>query len=374
MNECFNDTMTGNNFSSNSPSKFSAVPGYDLCTGLGSPSGSTLINALAFPQFNYPRSVAVDGSGNLYIADTQSNTIRKITPTGMVTILAGCPQVSGTSNGTESAALFNTPEGVAVDAVGNVYVADGGNHTIRKVTQAGVVTTFAGKPGVTGGTDGTGSAARFNSPNGIAVDANGNVYIGDTGNHTIRKITQAGVVTTIAGKAGVSGTADGTGSAARFNLPRGVTVDSNGNIYVANCGNNDIRKITPSGVVTTFAGIAGAGWGSVDGTGSAAKFFSPWGITVDANSNVYVADSGNSTIRKITPSQVVTTFAGSAGVNGTADGIGSAALFNGAMGVAIDAAGNIYVADTYNYTIRKITSQGVVTTLAGTPGVWGYSN
>ena len=216
---------------------------------------------------------------------------------------------------------------MAVDAAGNVYVADTGNDTIRKITPAGVVTTLAGTAGQAGSADGTGTAARFNEPDGVAVDAAGNVYVADTNNDTIRKITPAGVVTTLAGTAGQAGSADGTGAAAQFNAPEGVAVDGAGNVYVADTGNDTIRKITPAGVVTTLAGTAGQ-VGSADGTGSAARFNDPDGVAVDGAGNVYVADTINDTIREITPAGVVTTLAGSPGQYGSADGTGAAAQFD----------------------------------------------
>jgi len=230
-------------------------------------------------------------------------------------------------------------------------------------------TTFAGLP--PGSADGTGSAARFNSPAGVARDSAGNTYVADTANSTIRKITPAGVVTTFAGLAGSTGSANGTGSAARFNGPAAVAIDSVGNIFVADTNNHTIRKITPARVVSTFAGLAGSP-GSTNGTGSSARFSFPSALAVDTANNIYAADTGNSTIRKITPARVVSTFAGLAGSPGSTDGTGSAARFRFPAGVAVDRAGtgNIYVADTSNFTIRKITPAGVVTTLAGSPGVY----
>jgi len=183
--------------------------------------------------------------------------------------------------------------------------------------------------------DGTGSAAQFNSPGGVAVDGTGSVYVADTNNHTIRKITPDGVVTTLAGLAGVQGSADGTGSAAQFNSPGGVALDDAENVYVADTGNDTIRKITPAGMVTTLAGIPGSA-GSADGTGSAAQFNSPGGVAVDDAGNVYVADKSNDTIRKITPAGMVTTLVGTAGSSGSADGSGGAAQFNRPMGLAVD--------------------------------------
>ena len=303
-------------------------------------------------RFEYPWGVAVDSAGNVYVADSQNFTIRKVTPAGVVTTLAGLAGSFGSADGTGSAARFYYPTGVAVDSAGNVYVADFANDTIRKVTPAGVVTTLAGLAGSTGSTDGTGSAARFLGPRSVAVDSAGNVYVADEGNSTIRKVTPAGVVTTLAGLAGSPGSADGTGSAARFNQPPGVAVDSAGNVYVADVYNSTIRKVTPAGVVTTLAGLVGSP-GSADGTGSTARFKDPNGVAADSAGNVYVADEANETIRKVTPAGVVTTLGGLVGSSGSADGTGSAARFNLPYGVAVDSAGNLYVADYNNYTIRK---------------------
>jgi sugar lactone lactonase YvrE len=330
-------------------------------------------------RFNYPRGVAVDSAGNLYVGDRDNDTIRKVTPDGtnwVVTTLAGLAGNGGSADGTNSTARFANPAGMAVDSAGNLYVADHGNSTIRKVTPDGtnwVVTTLAGLAGVTGSQNGTGSAARFNYPSSVAVDNAGNVYVADYANATIRKVTSAGVVTTLAGLAGNTGTNDGTGSAARFYWPQGVAVDSNGKVYVADTFNNTIREVTSAGVVTTLAGVAGCP-GSADGTGSAARFNLPDGVAVDTNGNLYVADELNSTLRKVTPSGVVTTLAGLAGVTGSQNGTGSNARFNEPAGVAVDNAGNVYVADCNNSTIRKVTSAGVVTTLAGLAGVTGSQN
>jgi len=230
-----------------------------------------------------------------------------ITPAGVVTTLAGLPGTGGSADGTGTAARFSGPFAVAVDAAGTVYVADTFNHTIRRITPAGVVTTLAGLAGSAGAVDGTGSAARFATPHAIAVDAAGNVYVAEL-SHTIRKITPAGVVSTLAGLASTVGSADGTGSAARFQDPRGVAVDAAGNVYVSDTANRTVRRITPAGDVTTLAGLAGA-TGNVDGTGSAARFASPRGASVDAAGDLYVADTNNGSIRKITPAGVVTTFA-----------------------------------------------------------------
>ena len=286
-------------------------------------------------RFDHPNGVAVDSAGNVYVADSGNSTIRKITPAGAVTTLAGSAGQRGSADGIGSAAQFKDPAGVAVDSAGNVYVADSSNDTIRKITPAGVVTTLAGSPWQDYYADGTGSAAGFIHPNGVAVDSTGNVYVTDQANHTIRKITPAGEVTTLAGSDRQEGYADGTGSVARFNLPSGVAVDSAGNVYVADRGNRTIRKITPAGAVTTLAGTAGQA-GSDDGIRSAARFFGPTGVAADSAGNVYVADTDNDTIRKITPAGAVTTLAGTARVAlpFAQDGTGSAARLRGPFGVA----------------------------------------
>jgi sugar lactone lactonase YvrE len=339
--------------------------------------------------FNQPNGVAVDSAGNVYVADTGSFTIRKVALGGVVTTLAGLAGSQGSADGTGSAAQFNGPHGVAVESAGDLYVADTGNNTIRQVAPGGVVTTLAGNAALVdqwgtqigGHADGTGSAAQFNGPHGVAVDSAGNLYVADTGNNTIRQVTPGGVVTTLAGNAAlvdqggtqIGGYADGTGSAALFCGPEGVAVDSAGNVYVADTRNNTIRKVTPGGVVTTLAGLAGSP-GSADGMGSAARFYNPSGVAVDGTGNVYVADFYNCTIRKVTADGVVTTLAGLAGSSGSADGTASAALFCGPEGVAVDSAGNVYVADTWNRSIRKVTPGGVVTTLAGLAGTYGSAD
>lgn len=324
-------------------------------------------------KFGEPFGIAADTSGNVYVADTLNNTIRKITPAGVVSTLAGNGK-QGSSDGTGTAAQFNEPRGVAVDSAGNVYVADYQNSLIRKITAAGVVTTLAGAARQEGSTDGTGTAARFKAPNGIAVDSSGNVYVTDSGNRTVRKITSAGVVTTFAGSATGAGSAtDGTGTAARFGDPRQLSVDSAGNLYVADYTAHTIRKITPAGVVTTVAGTSGS-TGSTDGTGTAALFYYPSGTAVDSSGNVYVADTSNHAIRKISAAGAVSLFAGKPGRTSSVDGTSSNARFQDPYAVAVDGAGNVYVADATDHSVRKITAAGVTTTLAGLPGTYGYSD
>jgi sugar lactone lactonase YvrE len=288
-------------------------------------------------------------------------------PVSSLALFAGDMGGSGNADGVRAAPSFNFPQGVATDSAGNVYVADSNNNTIRKITPAGVVSTLAGTAGLTGSTDATGAAARFNFPFGVAADSAGNVYVADSRNNIIRKITPAGVVSTLAGTAGLTGSTDATGAAARFTHPVGVATDSAGNVYVADTNNSTIRKITPAGVVTTLAGTAGV-FGSTDATGAAASFNSPRGVATDSAGNVYVADTSNNTIRKITPASVVSTLAGTALLAGSTDATGAAASFNVPIGVATDSAGNVYVADSNNDTIRKITPAGAVSTVVGVAG------
>ncbi len=339
-----------------------------VTTLAGSPTGAGSDDAAGSrARFNTPFGIARDSAGNSYVADTMNHTLRKVTPSGLVSTIAGAAGQPGSADATGSAARFNRPYAVAADTAGNLYVADAFNHTIRKVTSAGDVTTLAGSAGQSGSADGTNSFARFSSPTGVTTDQAGNVYVADSANHTLRKITSTGVVTTLAGNPGQSGSNDGTNSTARFSSPFGVATDNSGNIFVTENASHTVRKVTSAGVVTTLAGSAGQ-FGSNDGTNSTARFFAPAGIATDANGNLYIADLGNSTIRKITSTGGVTTLAGSAGLSGNTDGNGSAARFFIPAGVAADSGGNLIVADALNHTVRAVTTAGEVTTLAGGPG------
>lgn len=326
-----------------------------------------------FALFNMPYGVAVDASGNVYVADTVNQLIRRITAGGVVTTLAGGWGKTGSDDGLGGEARFSSPSGIATDRSGNVYVADTANHAIRKISPSGLTTTLAGSAAEAGSSDGVGSAARFDEPHGVAVDASGNVYVADY-NHTIRKISPEGVVTTLAGLAGTSGSSDGIGVVARFRNPSGVAVDGAGNVYVADTFNETIRKIDSGGLVSTLAGLAGSDSGSVDGVREQARFSIPAAIAADAAGNVYVADTFNSTIRAIDRDGKVRTLAGQAAAAGISDGIGSAARFQKPYAVALDAAENVYIADTFNHAIRKITIDGLVTTLAGQAGFSGSND
>lgn len=326
--------------------------------GGGGSGGDTTGSGGSGASFDAPTGVAVDAAGNIYVADYGNNAIRVIGTNGMVSTLAGNGN-QGSINGPGNLATFNGPTGVAVDAAGNIYVADENNNQIRKITAQGIVSTLAGSDS-TGTQDGLGAAAYFFAPYGVATDAQGTVYVADAGNNLIRMITPAGQTSTIAGN-GTAGTQNGDALSATFNNPTGVAVDAAGNLYVADMLSNQVRKIN-GGQVSTLAGSDTSA--SVNGTGTSAEFYFPNSVAVDASGNVYVTEYVTNLIRKITPDGTTTTLAGS-GMAGQADSTGTAASFNGPSGIAVDATGNVYVADTFNNVIRKITPAGVVSTVAG---------
>ena len=287
-------------------------------------------------NFNSPGGLAVDASGNLYVADSYNNRIRKITHItalgGDVTTLAGAG-TAGFQDGGAANALFNRPAGVAIDETGAIYVADFSNNRIR-VISAGVVSTMAGN----------GSTLQFYYPSGVATNNHNLVYVADLNNHRIQGIINFSLFT-FAGSS-VAGYVDATGPAARFNQPAGVALAPDGTLYVGDAGNHAIRKITPAGVVTT---LAGGSVGAADGTGTAAKFESPGALALDAQGNIYVADGGNYYVRKVTPQGVVTTL-----TSEWADGTGLAG-FTGISGIAVDASGTIYISDIGAHSIYRMT-------------------
>ena len=277
---------------------------------------------------------------------------------------AGAPGGAGTNGGTGATARFCGPAGVAADGKGAIFVADAGSSTIRKVTTAGVVSLLAGRAGIPGRVDDSGQTAAFDTPLGIAVDASGFVWVADTGNHTIRKVTAGGAVTTLAGGGGQPGSTDATGTAARFRSPSAIVADASGTLYVADTGNHAVRRSPrPASSRRSPERPARPGW--VDGTGGAARFSSPAGIAIDRAGNLWVADTGNHVIRRVTAAGAVTTLAGRAGVSGSSDGAAGVATFAWPAGIAVDRDGNLYVTDTPSHVLRSITPQGVVTTIAG---------
>ena len=341
--------------------------------------------------FGGPVGLAFGAPGELFVADGGNNDIRLLSQVGgawMVSTIAGAPGIVGSNDGTNGAALFVSPGELATDGAGNVFVTDTRNNTIRQISASGpnwVTTTIAGVPSV-GSADGATGTARLSQPVGVLADAAGNVYVSDQINRTIRKLACQGtnwVTSTLAGLAGNSGSADGTNSAARFGGPAGLALDPAGNLYVADAFNDTIRMLTPMGtdwVVTTIAGQAGTP-GSTDGIGNAARFLGPYGLALDRAGNLYVTDEHNATIRQLSPSPagwVVTTIAGQASATGATDGPGSQARFADPQGLAMDAAGNLYVADgQLNSTIRQLTLVGanwMVTTIAGQASVLGAAD
>ena len=315
-----------------------------------------------FSAYEAEKDAIVANYVGIFLYEGISYYVRQTAPLEL-SLLAGSGAYDSI-NGTGVAASFKNIGNIVHDSMGNLFVVDDDDHTIRKITPTGVVSTYAGASGVDGFADGPALSARFRFPHGITIDGAGNLFVSEGGNHSIRKITPTGMVSTFAG-AGVFGNFNGTGVAARFNSPLGIAIDAANNIYVADRNNSLIRKITPAGVVTTVAGMANTP-GSDNGTGTAAKFSFPWGVASDASGTLYIADTNNNNIRKITPAGVVSTFAGIAtAFGGYADGIGSAARFSQPIDLKVDNAGNIYVADKFNKTVRKITASGVVSTVVG---------
>ena len=364
--QCIVTNTLGSATSSQAVLHVVAAPFVDITTiaGLaGTPGNADGTNTGAL--FNTPCGIAVDNNTNVYVADKLNHVIRMLALSGtnwVSSTIAGLAGNPGSANGTNGNARFTAPCGVAVDGAGNVYVADTGNSTIRKLTPSGtnwVVSTISGLAGSPGTNNGSGSVARFHYPMGLAVDSDGSVYVADQANYNIRKLTPSGAIWTASTIAGASTNSsnDGINNAAGFGQPYGVAVDTNGIVYVVDRWGPTIRKVAPSGmnwVVTTIAGLSGS-FGSADGIGSAARFIYPTGIAAGSDGNLYVADQGNNTVRRISPAGtnwLVFTVAGVAGSSGSTDGFGPAVRFNSPFGVAVDINNNLYVSDSGNDTIR----------------------
>ncbi len=342
--------------------------------GIGGYSGDG--GAATSTYLNSPASVAVDAAGNLYIADRDNSRIRRVTPGGTITTVTGngTPGYSG-DGGSATSALLYSPVGVAVDADGNLYIADTRNSRIRRVTPGGTITTVAGN-GTVGysGDGGAATSAQLFFPYGVAVDAAGNMYIGDNGNHRIRRVTPGGIITTVAGNGNGGYSGDGgAATSAQLELPFGVAVDAAGNLYVADAGNHRIRRVTPGGIITTVAGNWTGGYSGDGGAATSAQLFFPYGVAVDAAGNLYIADRDNNRIRRVTPGGIITTVAGNGTQGYSGDGgAATGAQLNGPRGVAVDDARNLYIADYGNSRIRRVTPGGIITTVAGN-GTQGYS-
>jgi len=326
---------------------------------------STVAGVLETPGFNdgealssrffNPHGIAVDGEGNIYIADRYNHTVRKLSVAGMVTTIAGKAGFSGSQDGQGETARFNEPWGLCVSEDGVIYVADTKNNKIRRVEQDGRVKTIAGT-GNFGSSNAQGLAATFGNPTGIELDAFGNLYVADHLTHIIRKVDGQGMVTTIAGIPYIPGDSDGVGRDAQFWRPYGLTLDKEGNILVADEWNHKIRKVTPAGTVTTVAGTGEVGL--IDGASEQTAFNYPWDLTVDADNNIYVADGYNYVIRKIESNGNVSSYAGTPSTSGGVDGVGAAATFSGATSITWDKiTGSLFVGDAYNHLVRSITTE-----------------
>ena len=343
-------------------------------TGEGGFSGDG--GAATAAQLKFPYGVAVDGAGNLYIADTGNHRIRKVDSTGTITTIAGTGEggFSG-DGGAATAAQLSFPYDVVVDGAGNLYIADTSNHRIRKVDSTGTITTIVGT-GVGGfsGDGGAATAAQLNSPSGVALDGAGNLYIVDQSNHRIRKVDSTGTITTIAGTGlyGFSGDG-GAATAAQLGFPYGVAVDGADNLYIADRSNQRIRKVDSAGTITTIAGTGEGGFSGDGGPATVAELSSPYGVAVDGAGNLYIVDWFNQRIRKVDSAGTITTIAGTDLYGFSGDGgAATAAQLDSPIGVAVDGAGNLYIADTSNHRIRKVDSTGTITTIAGT-GERGFS-
>jgi len=304
-------------------------------------------------RFNDPAGLAVAADGAVFIADNQNHAIRRIGTNGVVTTLAGLLGTPGSADGSGSAARFDSPTGLALGPDGALYVSDTGNHTIRRVTTNGIVTTLAGSAGNADYADGSAAAARFNQPLGLAVAPDGTVLVADSGNHLIRVITTNSIVSVLAGNPETFGSADGTGTNAFFNSPVGLALAADGSLFVSDANNFTIRRVSAAGVVTTIAGATGQD-GAVDGPASSARFGKPAELALAPNGTLYIADAAHHTIRRLTPDGRVSTIAGLVGMDGAADGANGVARFFNPYGLAVAAHGHLVVADTYNQTIREL--------------------
>ena len=323
---------------------------------------------------NTPNGVALDSSGNLYIADSANGRVRKV-DSGVITTVAGTRTRGYSGDGGQAtAAQFEFPDRVVVDSSGNLYISDSSDARIRKVDSAGVITTVAGTG--TGGYSGDGgqaTAAQINNPEGMAVDSSGNLYIADTTNNRIRKVDTSGVITTVAGNGSYGYSGDGgQATAARLRRPEGVAVDSSGNLYIADSRSHRIRMVDTSGVITTVAGIGTNGISGDGGAATSASVGWPSDIKVDGSGNLYIAQANSARIRKVDTSGVISTVAAGDNNFGGDGGRAIFALLNEPYEVAVDSSGNLYIADTANSRVRKVDPEGVISTVAGT-GTRGYS-
>jgi hypothetical protein len=326
--------------------------------GSGTPGSSGDGGLATAAQLNRPTGVAVDSLGNFYFADYSNFRIRKVSAAGVISTVAG----NGTAGfsgdgGLATAAQLDRAIDVAVDSLGNLYIADSNNNRIRKVSATGIISTVAGS-GTAGfnGDGGLATAAQLNGPVDVAVDALGNLYVADANNNRIRKVSAAGIISTVAGNgtAGFGGDG-GLATAAQLNGPQFGAVDALGNLYIADFGNKRIRKVSAAGIISTVAGNGTTGFSGDGGLATAAQLDRPQCVAIDAAGTLYIADFGNNRVRKVTPAGIISTVAGG-GSSGLGDGsLATAAQLNGPAGVALDSAGSLYIGDYLNNRIRKVS-------------------
>ncbi len=330
----------------------SAAPGQEyIATIAGAALETGSANGAATAaRFRDPAGVEFDAQGRLWIADSGNHTIRRLNQDGTVNLIAGAPGAMGSLNGQAPAARFKFPSDLAIRPDGVIFISDTGNHVIRKISPDGIVSVVAGSAGQSGAADGSLGDARFRNPAGLALGPDGSLYVADAGNHCVRRIAD-GQVVAIAGLAESWGDADGAGADARFNGPVDLAIAADGSLYVSDGNNHTIRRISPEGVVTTIAGAPGVG-GCVDGNGAQARFCSPAGLLLAADNILLVADSLNHIIRRVTLTGDVESLSGMPGRDGATDGAPASARFFNPYGMAADAHGNLYISDAYNQTIR----------------------
>ncbi len=337
----------------------------NLTAGFNLESGSGRASQLYTPE-----TVALDGAGNLYIADKGNHRIRKVTRSGLISTVAGSGQLGSSGDGgLATQAALNQPNGVAVDNAGNLYISDTNNHRIRKGTAAGIITTIAGTGGSGfSGDDGAATQAQLNTPVGIMLDGSGNLLIADAGNHRIRKLTlSTGIITTIAGSGYGFGGDGGQATQAQLNFPTSVAKDQNGNLYISDTSNHQVRKVTTAGIISRFAGTGFSGFSGDGGQANLAQFSAPGGLAVDAAGNLYVTDQNNNRVRKIAPNGIITTAAGNGNTQSATDEGGTAtnAALNAPAGVAVDGVGNLFIADTDNHRVVVVAAYKSAATVNG---------
>ena len=352
-----------------------AAPGdINTVAGTGSEGFSGDGGPASSAELSYPYGVTLDASGNLYFADLGNNRVRKVDGTGTITTVAGAGSYGFSGDGgPATSAELAQPTGVAVDSSGDLYIADNSNNRVRKVDSSGTITTVVGG-GISGlGDGGPATAAQLNQPVGVAVDGSENLYIADAGNSRVRKVDGSGTITTVAGTGGFGFSGDGgPATAAQLNSPYGVALDGSGNLYIGDTGNQRVRRVNGSGTISTVAGTGTQGFSGDGGPATAAQLRDPVGVALDGSGNLYIADSANSRVRKVDGTGTISTVAGTGGFGFSGDGgPATAAQLNSTYGVALDSSGNLNIGDANNNRVRKVEGPDTIpptTTISGPSG------